>query len=124
MGKRHDERLRAVGRFCARRLLDDVQGVEQKMRVDLAAQLLQAAALHAVLQLQRFGLLAVQLPLDLVFLLQGIHLLGHGVLHPVEGLGQLAHLRLPGHRHIRRVELPSADVAEARSSAAPGSADA
>jgi len=40
MGKRHDERLRAVGGLCARHLLDDVQGVEQKMRVDLAAQLL------------------------------------------------------------------------------------
>ena len=69
MGKRHDERLRAVGRLCARHLLDDVQGVEQKMRVDLAAQLLQPAALHAVLQFQCLGLLAVQFPLDLVFLL-------------------------------------------------------
>ena len=40
MGKRHDECLCAVGGLCARHLLDDVQGVEQKMRVDLAAQLL------------------------------------------------------------------------------------
>ena len=69
MRKRHDERLGTVGRLGAGSLLDHVQGVEQKVRVDLAAQLLQPAALHAVLQFQCFGLLAVQLPLDLVFLL-------------------------------------------------------
>ena len=79
------------------------------MRVDLAAQLLQPAALHAVLQFQCFGLLAVQLPLDLVFLLQGRHLLGHGMLHDVEGLRQLGDLRLLGQRDIRDIEFAPAN---------------
>ena len=109
--KCHDERLRTVGRLGTGGLLDHIQGVEQKVRVDLAAQLLQPAALHAVLQLQCFGLLAVQLPLDLVFLLQGGHLLGHGVLHDVEGLGQLSDLRLLGQRDVRGVELTFANGA-------------
>ena len=81
------------------------------MRVDLAAQLLQPAALHAVLQLQCLGLLAVQLPLDLIFLLQGVHLLRHGVFHAVEGLGQLADLRLLGQWDVRGIELAAADGA-------------
>ena len=87
MGQCRDEGLGAVGLFYACRLQNDVEGVEKEMRVDLAAQLLQAAPLHPVLHLECFGLLAVELPLDLIFLPQGIHLLGHGVFHPVECIG-------------------------------------
>ena len=53
----------------------------------------------------------MQFPLDLVFLLQGIHLLRHGVLHAVERLRQLSDLRLLGQRDVRGVELAAADGA-------------
>ena len=67
MRQRRDQRLGAVRFSVPAVCQDDVQCIEQKVRVDLAAQLLQTAALHPVLQLQRLGLLAVQLPLDLRF---------------------------------------------------------
>ena len=101
VAQRCDQRLGAVGFLLPCCLQYDVQGVEQEMRVDLTAQLLHPAALHPVLQLQRGGLLLVELPLHLILLPQGVHLLGHGMLHPVEGIGQLADLIVfPGHRHI------------------------
>jgi len=109
MAQRRDERLGAVGRLLPCRLQDDVQGVEQEMRVDLAAQLLQTAPLHPVLQFQRLCLLLVQRLFHLVFLPQGVHLLGHRVLHPVERVDQPAHLVLPGHRDVRRVQLAPDD---------------
>ena len=104
-----DQRLGAVGLFLPCRLQYDVQGVEQEMWVDLTAQLLHPAALHAVLQLQSLGLLLVQSLFHLVFLPQGVHLLGHGVLHVVEGVRQLAHLVLPRHRDVRGLQLPPDD---------------
>ena len=79
------------------------------MRVDLAAQLLQAAAFHAVLQFQRLRFFPVQLPLDLIFLLQCRHLLCHGMLHDIEGFRQLGDLRLFWHGDIRCVKLAAAD---------------
>ena len=101
-----DECLRPVGFLLPGRLQNDVQGIEEEMRVDLAAELLQPAPLHPVLQLQCLRFLSVQLPLDLVFLPQGVHLFGHRVLHVVERLGQLPHLILMGHRNVRGIKRP------------------
>ena len=110
VGQRCDEGLRAVGFFLSGGLQDHVQGVEEEVGVDLAAQLLQAAALHPVLQLQRLRLLAVKLPLHLVLLPQGSHLLGHRVLHVIERFGELGHLGLMGHRQVGRVEHAPGDL--------------
>nr|VDS02410.1 hypothetical protein [uncultured organism] len=101
VAQRCDQRLGAVGFLLPCRLQYDIQGVEQEMRIDLTAQLLHPAALHPVLQLQCGGLLLVELPLHLILFPQGVHLLGHRMFHPVEGIGQLADLIvLLGHRHI------------------------
>ena len=75
---------------------DHVQGVEQKMRVHLAFQHLQPGVLQIPFQRKVSHLFSVQrLPCGLRS--------RHGVLHLVEGPGQLTHLIGAPHRQVRNI---------------------
>ena len=89
---------------------DQVQGVEQEMGVDLALEHFEPGVIQILLQLQALELLAVEVGLNAVFLLQGGDVIPGGVLHAVEGADELTHLVVAGNGEIRQVEIVVCDV--------------
>ena len=108
-GADHAVRLLCVLQF--RHPGNGVEGIEEKMRLDLALQKIHAGSLKTLLHLRALHLLFVQLFSEPLILLQSLNVLFGCMFHTVEGVDQFPQLVPVAHLDIRLFQLALRDAA-------------